>query len=370
MFLFEGVTIRNFRSLNSVSLGKKWGTNGKPLPELVCIIGQPNTGKSNFFDVFKFIRDMNLYGIKTACDKRGGFDNIRTANKFSPIEFEFVLSDICGTEYRYLLSLNKDEHGNVTRKDNVTAKIPNKSLDVDFTTKVTSYFNDVFIPCFTEKGLRETYDNNISQILKEDGSNFVSVLNLKSGFDKEAKYFARHITEPLRIKSYSTAVKVERDDDCEFTYKQILMVDEGNSVVKKYEDNRKQISSNILKYMAYVVFCGTLYDYKVVCIQDLENGLYFTLQEELTELLRCAAGEHRKTVFMITHSPHVLNMLDDKNVFIFHTNANGHTEVKQACDLPLIHNMVEEGCQLGYLWTTDYLTPDKDGTFPGNPPDA
>ena len=370
MFLFEGITIRNFKSLNSVSIGKKWGTRGQPLPELVCIIGQPNTGKSNFFDVFSFIRDMNLYGIKTACDKRGGFDNIRTTDKFSPIEFEFVLSDVCGTEYRYLLSLNKDEHGDVTRKDNVTAKIPKKSGDVNFPTQVVSYFNELFIPSFTDKGLRQQYSSSPSIVMEDNGSNFVSVLDRKSGFDKENRYFKQHILGPLHIKDYRTYIKSEHDDDGEFTYKQVLIVHEDNSTIKKYEDNRKQISANILKYMAYVVLCGTLYDYHVVCIQDLENGLYFTLQEELTELLRCAASEHRKTVFLITHSPHVLNMLDDKNVFIFHTNVNGHTEVKQACNLPLVHNMVKEGCQLGYLWTTDYLTPEKDGTFPGNPPEA
>ena len=71
MFFIEGIAIRNFKSLNNVVLGRKWNTNGTPLPEVVCCIGPPNSGKSNFLEVFRFIRDINELGTEVACNTRG-----------------------------------------------------------------------------------------------------------------------------------------------------------------------------------------------------------------------------------------------------------------------------------------------------------
>ena len=63
MLFVEGITVRNFRSLNSVTIGVDRHGYGKPLTNISCFIGKPNTGKSNFLDVFSFVQEVNSYGI-------------------------------------------------------------------------------------------------------------------------------------------------------------------------------------------------------------------------------------------------------------------------------------------------------------------
>ena len=369
MFFIEGIAIRNFKSLNNVVLGRKWNTNGTPLPEVVCCIGPPNSGKSNFLEVFRFIRDINELGTEVACNTRGGYSNVRTKGKYSPIEFEFVLSDVIGSEYRYLLSIMKDEKGNITRKDNITAKISKKAAECkDYSYLIPKFFDDIFIPrFFFDKELRTQKRIFFQNKLMEDGSNFVYVLNRKSGWAEHDKFFARHIRGNFGIKDFFTRVDTTRDEDGEEIYHQVLNVQFEHIKEHYYGDNRHYLTTSMLKYMAYVTMMRCFEDFGFLCVEHMDDGLYFREAEYLTDLLIGAACESAKNVFMITYSPCVLNMMDDKNVFIFHTDEVGLTQVKQASTLPIVHGMMAEGGKMGYLWTSDYLTPDKDGTFPGNP---
>lgn len=364
MFFIEGISIKNFRTLQNVYIGKHWGTDEEPLPELICCIGAPNTGKSEFWDVFSFIQDMNRNSVMDACIKRGGLNNIRIQDKSSPIEFEFVLSDHRNNEYLYKITLREDDFKNTCRDDLVQVRTY-RDTEVYKLDDINRFFTKLFTPAFTDQGLRNSFDYSASGSLVEDGSNFVSVMADAAENKDNEFWFQQRIASMLRASGYHAIAKPAFDIAGNMARHQIFALHEQNYAGDP-EDNREQYSTNTLRYIAYMVLACTLNRYHFVRIQGLENGLYFTLQEYLAEAMLSAAKCNRRTVLLFTYSPQVLNMLDDKNVFVFYKNQLDQTEIVQASRVPLIHNMMQEGFQMGYLWTSDYLMPDRNGSFSEN----
>ena len=90
MAKIEGFKVKNFKSLEDVTLGRLWNQPyDKSLTPLTAIIGKNGTGKSALFDAFGFLADALKSGVEEACDARGrgGFEKIRTQGQTGPIGF-------------------------------------------------------------------------------------------------------------------------------------------------------------------------------------------------------------------------------------------------------------------------------------------
>ena len=86
----EGFSVKNYRVLKDVTLGKLWNTpKASPLTPLTTVIGKNGVGKSSLFDAFGFLADCLKLGVEEACDVRGrgGFERIRSQGADGPIEF-------------------------------------------------------------------------------------------------------------------------------------------------------------------------------------------------------------------------------------------------------------------------------------------
>jgi predicted ATPase len=85
------------------------------LSRRLFLIGPNASGKSNFLDIFRFLRDLCLFkggGLRQAIESRGGVSAIRclAARKYSDILIEVVLKDDSGPdEWLYRLSFNQDK---------------------------------------------------------------------------------------------------------------------------------------------------------------------------------------------------------------------------------------------------------------------
>src|SRR5688500_17340925 len=88
----EGITIKNFRTLRNVTLGKTFEKQtAEPLPRLLAFIGPNGSGKSSLVDALGFLGDCLRLGVEEACDQphRGGFDRMRTRGlPYAQISFE------------------------------------------------------------------------------------------------------------------------------------------------------------------------------------------------------------------------------------------------------------------------------------------
>lgn len=115
MAKIEGFRVRNYRSLQDVSLGRLWNQrDAEPLTPLTVVIGKNGVGKSSLFDAFGFLADCLNFGVEEACDAhgRGGFSRIRTQGQSGSIEFEiYYKEDGNARPITYELSISLDNFG-------------------------------------------------------------------------------------------------------------------------------------------------------------------------------------------------------------------------------------------------------------------
>lgn len=78
------------------------------------LIGPNAAGKSNFLDVFRFLRDVSVEGLRNAVDKRGGVSSIRclAATKNNRVSIDVELKDQSGSAWRYKLVFLQDNNQN------------------------------------------------------------------------------------------------------------------------------------------------------------------------------------------------------------------------------------------------------------------
>lgn len=106
---FSYIKIRNWKNFKSVEA---------PLTERVFIIGANAAGKSNFLDVFRFLKDIARTGggLQEAVNKeRGGLSKIRCLAARAPntdVEIEVTVADDANKElFRYVIAISQQGRG-------------------------------------------------------------------------------------------------------------------------------------------------------------------------------------------------------------------------------------------------------------------
>ena len=109
----QGFSIKNYRVLKDVTLGKLWNLQqAEPLTPMTAVIGKNGVGKSSLFDAFGFLADCLKMGVEDACDakERGGFDRIRSQGTNDPIEFQiYYKQDGNARPITYELAIDTDK---------------------------------------------------------------------------------------------------------------------------------------------------------------------------------------------------------------------------------------------------------------------
>lgn len=86
MLIFREISLRNWRNFGNVNV---------TLSDRVFIVGANASGKSNFLDVFRFLKDITNIGLQKSVTVRGGIKKLRNLNARTPsyIEIFVKLSD-------------------------------------------------------------------------------------------------------------------------------------------------------------------------------------------------------------------------------------------------------------------------------------
>ncbi|MCY4437629.1 MAG: AAA family ATPase [Chloroflexi bacterium] len=115
MARIEGISIKNYRVLKDITLGKLWNTQDtQPLTPMTAVIGKNGVGKSSLFDAFGFLSDCLKLGVEEACDARGrgGFHRIHAQGSEEPIEFEvYYREETKARPITYELAIDLDAAG-------------------------------------------------------------------------------------------------------------------------------------------------------------------------------------------------------------------------------------------------------------------
>ncbi len=98
---FTRLSLRNWRNFREVDID---------LPERVFLVGPNASGKSNFLDVFRFLRDVAGKGLAYAVDEeRGGLSGIRSlhARQNPNVEIDVSIVDASGEPWSYRLAFGR-----------------------------------------------------------------------------------------------------------------------------------------------------------------------------------------------------------------------------------------------------------------------
>jgi predicted ATPase len=122
MARIEGMRIRNFRTLQDITLGRLWNQQKlEPLTPMTAVIGRNGVGKSSLFDAFGFLSDCLRSGVEEACDARGrgGFRRILSQGQSGPIEFEIYYKEDRNSRpitYELAIDIDHDDRPFVLRE--------------------------------------------------------------------------------------------------------------------------------------------------------------------------------------------------------------------------------------------------------------
>ena len=412
MAKIEGIRIQNFRCLKDISLGDTTATlksDPEPLLPLTVVIGKNGVGKSTLFDAFGFLADALKYGVEEACDKRGGFEKIRSQGEKKPIYFEIFYREREISPITYYVQVDADENGRPFVKYELLAQYLNVFLKLSdgcgFVSKdgfdgfginpdsrdmVLSYHekNDTrlkkygvqaveltdkrklgiatlgalkqhpeisefrqfleswYLSYFTPDAARSLPLDGVHQHLNNRGDNLANVV----------KYMEREYGDKFQDILDSIAKKIPSIQKIS-TQK----TPDGRLLLcfndKGFQDPfyAPQMSDGTLKLFAYLLLLADPNPPPFICIEEPENGLYHKLLEILANEFRRHATEDKTQLFITTHQPYFVDGLNPREVWILEKGEDGFSTIRRASDDELINNLFEEEMPLGGLWYSGYL---------------
>ena len=393
----EYLRLKNFRAFRDVEMRK--------IPRLVVLVGANGTGKSTLFSVFGFLRDAMTSNVTTALAKLGGsrgFQEVRSRGTSGPIEIELKFREKQGAPLvTYLLSIDEDPHDGrpIVAQEILQYRRGSRGKPWRFLNfskgageAVTNEFEEVTNEAELQqdqqtlkaqnllaiKGLAQferfpavvalgdlierwhVSDFHINRARPEQEAGYAEHLSREGeNLSLVIEYFHNH--HPKVFDAIKSKLKERVPGISSVESKQ---TEEGRILLKfrdgSFEDPflARYISDGTIKMLAYLIL---LYDpdpHPLLCVEEPENQLYYSLLWELAEEFR-AYSNRGGQVFVSTHSPDFLNAIKLDEVFWLQKQ-DGYTSVQRARDDAQLSTYMQEGDQMGYLW--------KQGFFPGADP--
>jgi predicted ATPase len=385
----ESIKLKNYKTFQDVHL-----TN---LPEFMILVGANGTGKTTFFDVFGFLHDCLTGNVRSALDRRGRFQEVRSRGASGNILIEI--------QYRMQIV---DKPRLVT----YTLEIGEKSgrpiiIKESLRYKRGRYGAPYYFLRFSEgKGYaisnEEDYSKSDEELEREEASLSPDILAIKGlgQFDrfKAASAFRKlieswhvsdfHITSARgRVETTGESEHLSQSGDNLPRYAQYLheqhkvtfndvirimskrvpgvsniepILSDDGYLTLKFQDGSFQtpfldryVSDGTIKMFAYLTLLYDPYPHPLLCVEEPENQLYPLLMTELAEEFRLY-GSRGGQVFVSTHSPEFLNAAELEEVYWL-VKASGYTKILRASENAQVKDYVNLGDKLGYLWKQDFF---------------
>jgi len=407
MALIEGFRVRNYRSLQDVTLGRLSTQQATdPLTPLTVVIGKNGVGKSTLFDAFGFIADCLTTDVETACDmkQRGGYERMLSRGSSGPIQFEVYYREAPGERpITYELSISLDstgrpfvesealkqrrkgqKHGRpfpflklhhgkgaVWAGDEAVELLEGEEDNTHEAVELTDLrqlgiatmgtlkehprikrFRDFlkgwYLSYFHPDAARSLPSAGPQKHLNIHGDNIGNVVQFleREHKDRFAAILGRIASKIPGVRKIDTKITDDK--------RVLLRFNDGG-----FDDPffAQQMSDGTLKVFAYLLMMEDPDPPPFICIEEPENGLYHKLLEALAIEFRTHATGKKGApqIFVTTHQPYFVDALAPKEVWILEKNENGYSNLRRASEIEIVRNMVNEGLPLGGLWYSDYL---------------
>jgi predicted ATPase len=379
----ESIRIKNYRALQDVEL--------KDLSPLTVLLGPNGSGKSTVFDVFAFLSESFLVGLRPAWERRNRFKELRSRGSEGPIEFELKYRETPDSRLlTYHLEIDEEPTGPVVRRewlqwkrgsygrpfkfldftngeggvisgedpDESAAREPESLRSPDLlavsalgqlnrhprVSALRSFVTGWYLSYISAASTRGVPESGPQERLSATGDNLPNVI----------QYLDERHPERLRELLAVLGSRVPRLE--QVTAK---VLDDGRLMLQVKDAPfaepilAKFASDGTLKMLAYLT---VLYDPEpppFIGIEEPENQLHPFLMTGLAEECRKAAG--RSQVLVTTHSPQFISAVEGRELRVLERNELGFTQIVRVTDMPGVNEQLAAGATLGDLWLERYF---------------
>jgi predicted ATPase len=341
------------------------------LRERQFIVGPNASGKSNFLDIFRFLRDIAKSeggGLQKAVKDRGGVSKLRSlaARKDPEIAIEITLTDqIDGMpEWRYALGIRQGERGRrlpfvsherVWKGDTQILDRPNAEDEADQQRLTQTYLEQIGSNADFREVSRYlqtiTYLHLVPQLLRHADQIQGRIIEDdpfgQAFLERIAKTTER--TQKVRLRAIEDALKVAvpqlqqlqftRDEDTGRPHLQALYSHWRPNAGWQRED---QFSDGTLRLIGLLwsLFEGE----SMLLLEEPEQSLNAAIVAQLAPVIHRIQKRRRRQVLISTHSDDLLgdSGIDGREVLMLNPASEG-TEVRVAADVEDIRALLEAG---------------------------
>ncbi len=322
MFI-KKIKVSNFKSFKDLEL---------ELNDFNVLIGSNASGKSNFIQIFKFLRDIAQYGLEDAISLQGGIEylvnmGIGTDKKFS-LEITFDVKP----EFKCEFSILEGENFQITEEIKKLGKneivFPNIAI-YDFDSKLSKKASHII-------GKNE---------LEENASNLTIVLKHILE-DKEKK--KKLINLLKHILPFVEDLKVEKlliDMHLMFTLQEIY--------THKYIPSFL-LSDGTINIIALII---ALYfeEKQLIIIEEPEKAIHPHLIFKVIELMKSVSETGNKQIIIATQNPEIVKYAELENLLFVSRNKEGFTTITKTSEKKEVKLFLENEIGIEELYVQELI---------------
>jgi predicted ATPase len=391
----EYLRVKNYRALRDLEL--------KNITPITVFLGPNGSGKSTIFDVFAFLSECFLVGLRKAWDRRGRFKELRTRGSDGPIVIELKYREKPRSPIiTYHLAIGENFKGPYVAEEwlrwrrgqtgqpfsfldfrmgegrVISGEEPDES-DVRVEERLDSaellavntlgqfakhprvsalrrFITGWYLSYLSADNTRGTPEAGPQERLSATGDNLPNVI----------QYLKEQHPERLDNMLAILSSRVPRLEKVEAE-----MMADGRLLlqIKDAPFDRpilaKFASDGTLKMLAYLTLLYDPEPPQLVGIEEPENYLHPRLLPELAE--ECRSVTDRTQLMVTTHSPFFVNGLRANELWVLYRDTRGFTQAKKAEDMRGIKDFMNSGALLGHLWMEGYFEVGDPLTASGGP---
>ncbi len=360
------IKLKNWRNFQTVDV---------PLGDRVFLIGPNASGKSNFLDAFRFLRDIAKAGggLQKAVGDRGGLSKIRclAARRYPDVEIEVTLSSSPdnGNRWRYAIGIKQQTSGHrrpylayerVWKNGTAILDRPDDADTSDKERSTQTHLEQIS----ANVGFREvsrflesvSYLHVVPQLIRHPraftGPGLPGDPFGRSLLERIGKTTDR--TRKSRLKKIEAALQIAVPQLKELSY----VVDTAEGGIPHLEavydhwrpqgakQRESEFSDGTLRLVG--LLWSLLEREAPLLLEEPELSLNNAIVRKLPALIHRMTRKNKRQVLISTHSADLLSDkgIGDEEVLLLNPALQG-TRVQQACDIEQIRALLNEGQSIG-----------------------
>jgi len=316
------VKVSNFKSFDELEV---------ELRPLNVVVGGNASGKSNFLEIFRFLRDLVTYGLENAISLQGGMEYLTNLQigAARPLVLELTYDDLkpFPAIYRLVLSSVSSGTGFQILEDDLAQKLPFDLAIYDLDPKL---------------GKRAIPIGGKAD-LEPDGSNLAIVLrNVLQDSSKRAM-LVRLLSDLL---PFVEDLKVDRVAD------QSILV-----ALKERFSPKSYLPASLLSdgtiHLTALILALYFERAAVTLIEEPERHLHPHLISRIAGMLRDAS--QRKQLVVTTHNPELVKHADLADLLLVHRDEQGFSRLSRPAESQELKVFLENDLGVDELYVQDLL---------------